>query len=117
MDADEQCQHAFGSTLEFYGFDVDRAVDGAEGLRRIESLQPDVILMDIPMPVLDGVTAVGRLRRDQRTRHLPIVAVTKVSEDEIEGLLDAGFDEVVVKPVDPIRVVQIARKWSRVVRR
>ena len=117
VDDDEQCHQMYGTALEFYGFDVDRATNGAEGIERVASTPPDVVLMDIAMPVLDGLAALRRLRSDQRTRTLPIVAITAtVSVHEIGDLLDAGFCDVLLKPVDPVNVVKVARKWSRAVR-
>jgi CheY-like chemotaxis protein len=115
VDDDEHCHFIFGTALEFYGFDVERAMDGADGVRRMESSLRDVVLMDVAMPVLDGVSAVRQLRADRRTRELPVVAVTaKASVHEIDDLYEAGFDEVLLKPVDPVKVVVAARKWSRV---
>jgi len=114
VDDDEECHQIYGTALEFYGFDVERATNGAEGITRAAASAPDVVLMDIAMPVLDGLTALRSLRTDERTRGLPIVAITaKVSVHEIHDLLDAGFCDVLLKPIDPVSVGKVARKWSR----
>ena len=114
VDDDEHSHYIYGAALEFYGFEVARASNGAEGVQHAEATLPDVVLMDVAMPVLDGVSAMRRLRANRETRHVPIVAVTaKASLHEVDDLYDAGFDEVLLKPIDPIKVVLTARKWSR----
>lgn len=77
------------------------AVDGEQGVRAAVDDVPDLILMDISMPRLDGFAACALLRADPRTRRVPIVAVTAHAiRGDRERILAAGFDGYVSKPID-----------------
>lgn len=86
--------------LAFHGFRVAAAEDGLAGLAQAFELHPDVILMDISMPNLDGLQATGRLKRDRRTRDIPVIAMTAhaLPEERAEARA-AGCDAVLTKPV------------------
>jgi two-component system cell cycle response regulator DivK len=86
--------------LHHHGFETVAARDGATGLELAASAAPDVILLDIDLPDLDGREVLRRLRADPATAHLPIVAVTAYAmEGDREALLDAGFDDYITKPI------------------
>jgi two-component system, cell cycle response regulator DivK len=82
-------------------FDIAVARDGLEGVEAATSAPPDVILMDISLPKLDGYGALARLRADERTRLIPVIAVSAnaMAADRERGLA-AGFDAYVTKPID-----------------
>jgi two-component system cell cycle response regulator DivK len=86
----------------FRKYRVATAADGREALAQAFELLPDVILMDLSLPEIDGWEATRRLKGDERTRHIPIIALTahalKSAHDEA---LAAGCDAVVTKPVMP----------------
>jgi CheY-like chemotaxis protein len=88
--------------LTFRKYRVATAADGLEALAKAFELVPDVILMDLSLPELDGWEATRRLKNDERTRHIPIIALTahalKSAHDEAVA---AGCDAVVTKPVMP----------------
>ena len=85
--------------LESAGHDVRETRDGRECLAEIERDLPDVALLDLSMPVLDGWQVLTELRRGERTRSLPCVAVTAfASEQDRERALAAGFDAFISKP-------------------
>ena len=72
------------------------------GIEMAEQLQPDLILMDIQMPDMDGLTATRVLRADTKTSTIPIVAVTaSVTEKDRREVMEAGCDEHISKPIDP----------------
>jgi CheY-like chemotaxis protein len=97
--------------LRFRGYEVATAADGAEALEQAFALRPDAILMDLSLPAIDGWEATRRLRADQRTRGIKIIALTAHAlETERDRALAAGCDEVVTKPIVP-------RELERVVRR
>jgi CheY-like chemotaxis protein len=74
--------------------------DGPAALQGVPSLLPDVILMDISLPGMDGVEVLSRLRREARLRHIPAIALTAHAMDgDRERLLAAGFDDYVAKPI------------------
>lgn len=87
--------------LEAQGFQVLEAANGLEALEQIEEGFPDLVLMDIQMPLLDGLEAVSKLRENPRFAKLPVIALTAyaMSGDE-EKALRAGFDGYLSKPMD-----------------
>jgi CheY-like chemotaxis protein len=111
VDDDEDCRIIYSTALEAAGFAVAIAENGAEGVQMARELQPDVILLDIAMPVMDGRAAVRALKADVRTRMIPTVAVTAVASLHTRGDLAAdGFDAVLPKPVAPAVVVTAVRQ-------
>ena len=118
VDDEEDLLEMLGYTLEKEGFRVLTARDGAEGLRLARAEEPDLVVLDIMMPRMDGVEATQRLREDARLRLTPILMLTaRTSErDEIDGL-DAGADDYLVKPVSAhlflTRVKALLRRSER----
>lgn len=92
--------------LSFSGFDVVEAATGPDALRTAQDEQPDVILMDLSLPGLDGAEVTRRLRKDDRTRETPVIAFTAhaLPADQ-QRALDAGCDRVLVKPCQPQDIV------------
>lgn len=86
--------------LEMYGFDVDEASNGLEALKAIHEQVPDLILMDIAMPAMDGLTAARKIREEKRFAKLPIIAITAQSEGYRRPAFEAGFDAMISKPID-----------------
>jgi two-component system alkaline phosphatase synthesis response regulator PhoP len=101
-------------TLEREGFRVLTARDGLEGLKAAEAEQPDLFIVDIMMPRMDGVELTNRLREDARLRLTPILMLTARTgeRDEIDGL-DAGADDYLVKPISPRLLVSRLRALLR----
>ena len=88
--------------LAFRGYRVATAEDGMEALDKTRELLPDVILMDLSLPRLDGWEASRRLKGDERTRHIPIIALTAHAlQSARERAVEAGCDAVVTKPCPP----------------
>ena len=83
------------------GYDISFAMDGAEGIRMAAELKPDLILMDLSLPVLDGWEATRRLKAAPETRHIPVIALTShAMVGERERALAAGCDDFDTKPVE-----------------
>lgn len=89
------------------GFDVVMAVDGAEGMSMARSANPDLILMDMSLPVVDGWTATRTLKADASTKGIPVIGLTAHAMDgDREKCLQAGCDEYETKPVDFPRLLE-----------
>jgi two-component system cell cycle response regulator DivK len=87
--------------LENRGYAVVEACDGQEALRLTEQTQPDLLLLDIGMPVLDGFAVVRKIRENPRFASLPVVAVTAYAmQGDREKILSSGFDGYLSKPVN-----------------
>jgi CheY-like chemotaxis protein len=87
--------------LSFRGFEVTEAKDGVEAIELARRLQPEIVLMDLRMPGMDGWEATRRLKRDPQTRHIRVVALTAHAlTPEISAARNAGCDVVVAKPCD-----------------
>ena len=90
-----------GRLLELNGYRVLEAADGREAVRVAERECPDVVLMDLQMPVLDGFTATSLIRRSESIRGVPVIAVSAQSTEEfIAAAALVGCDRFVPKPVD-----------------
>lgn len=92
--------------LKRRGFDVLLAHDGAQGVEIAKAEHPDVVLMDVNLPVMDGWTATGQLKGDASTRDIPIIALTAhAMPGDRDKALQAGCDDYHPKPVDFSRLV------------
>ena len=87
--------------LEIRGYVVEEACDGEEALRMIERAQPDLLLLDIGMPLVDGFGVVSKIRENPRLASLPVVAVTAYAmQGDREKILNSGFNGYLSKPVN-----------------
>ncbi|RWC55233.1 response regulator [Mesorhizobium sp.] len=100
--------------LEANGYEVATAADGEEGLARARELTPDLILLDIMMPKLDGISVVRMLKHDQSLRSTPVILVTAKADtrDVVEGL-DAGGDDYLTKPFEHRALLARVRSMLR----
>src|SRR5919106_2214565 len=101
--------------LELDGFELDTAVDGEDALQKATSHPPDVIILDIMMPRMDGLTALHRLRSQAATASIPIILLTArgLPEDRVRGL-ELGADDYITKPFD---ITELAARVRAVLRR
>ncbi len=86
--------------LESFDCDVIEAKDGYEAVTQAKSIRPDLILMDIAMPIMNGITAAHLIRRSDELASVPIVAVTTYGGEYIDTEDDFGFDRVLQKPLN-----------------
>jgi len=103
-------------SLELVGdFEVELAVSGAEGLAKAGSLLPDLILLDVMMPGMDGPATLRALREQPRTSGIPVIFMTaKVQSHEIAQYLALGALGVIAKPFDPMSLPdQVRRLWNQ----
>lgn len=101
VEDNEMNRDMVGRRLERRGFQVVIAVDGQEGVDMAHSESPDLILMDMSLPVLDGWEATRRIKGDPETKPIPIIALTAhaMSSDRQEAI-DAGCDDYDTKPLE-----------------
>ena len=100
--------------LETRGFRVLEAVNGLDAVARAESDSPDLIIMDVQMPQLDGLSATRRIRKVKELDTVPIVAVSAYGADQFRELaLEAGCDEYVSTPFEPAALEGIIRSLVR----
>lgn len=87
--------------LQFKGYRTVEAVTGTEGVRLAREEKPDLVLMDIQLPDIDGITALGRIRADPLTDKMPVAAVSaSVMPDDQQRIVASGFDAYVTKPIN-----------------
>ncbi|MRI89605.1 response regulator [Aggregicoccus sp. 17bor-14] len=111
VDDYADAREMYAEYLEFSGFRVAEAKNGAEALDKAFALTPDVILMDLSLPVMDGWEATRRLKADERTRAIPVVALTgHALSGHSNGAREAGCDAFVTKPCLPDALVQEVKK-------
>lgn len=101
----------YAEQLILSGFDVIEAGDGAEAIAHTTDRAPDVVLMDLSLPRMDGWEATRRLKGDGRTAHIPIVAMTAHDgAGELQRATDAGCDWFVPKPCPPAALIVEVRR-------
>lgn len=116
VEDNEMNRDMLSRRLERRGFTVLLALDGAEGVAKAKSEAPDLILMDMSLPVLDGWEATRRIRADPATAPIPVIALTAhaMASDE-EQARAAGCDDFDTKPVELPRLLdKIAAQLARV---
>lgn len=105
-DDDEDIVRFVEVNLRLEGFDIHTVSDGESALQAVHDLRPDLVILDVMMPKLDGFQVCQRLRSDSRTKHLSVIMLTakSLSADKVVGLT-AGADDYMIKPFDPIELV------------
>ena len=101
VEDNERNRKLVRTILEFRGYEVIECEDGTPSLELAREHKPALVLMDIQLPVMDGITALRKLREDPETAAIPVVAVTaSVTPGEREKVVAAGFNGYVAKPID-----------------
>ena len=108
----EENRRLLRDLLTSVGYEMIEAVTGEEGLTLAATHVPDLILMDIQLPGLDGYEVTRRLKANPALRHIPVIAVTSyaLSGDEVKAL-EAGCDAYVTKPFDPVELLAKIREY------
>jgi len=102
--------------LQKAGYSVDAVENGAQALEKVKANQYSAVLMDVQMPVLDGLSATQQIRDREKTtgQHIPIIAMTAhAMEGDRERCLDAGMDDYVSKPLEPRVLFNALDRWTR----
>jgi CheY-like chemotaxis protein len=111
VDDYQDAREMYAEYLSFSGFRVAEASNGLEAVEKAFLLQPDVILMDLSLPGMDGWAATRQLKTDERTRRIPVVALTgHALAGASDGARQAGCDAFVTKPCLPDELVLEVRR-------
>ena len=118
IEDDQDMRDLVGAHLEHSGFDVHRAEDGVKGQALALQYSPDLIVLDLMLPKVDGLTLCQRLRRDERTAGIPILMLTALggTKDKVSGF-NSGADDYLTKPFDleelQVRIKALLRRIDR----
>ena len=101
VDDDKNILDLIETSLEDKNLMIERASNGEEALNRISALAPDLVILDVMMPKMDGISAAKKIKSDERYRFIPIIMMTAKDrvEDKVKGL-EAGADDYITKPFD-----------------
>ncbi len=107
VDDEEYIQHILNFSFGAEGYEVITASDGDEAIKKAKEEHPDIIVLDIMMPKMDGYEACRRLKSDPETRGIPVILLTAKGRDVDRKLgREAGADDYVVKPFSPGRLIE-----------
>lgn len=96
------------------GYDLDTAVNGVEALEKIRANKPDLVLMDIMMPQMDGIECLKQIRKDERFKSIKVIVVTTNTEYErVKEAFMAGCDDFITKPVNRVELVSKVEELLR----
>src|SRR5881397_1881006 len=106
VDDDEEIRASLRRSLALEGYKIAQAADGSEALRLAREAPPDLVVLDVMLPEVDGLEVCRRLRRDTSTASVPIIMLTAKSDevDRVVGL-EVGADDYVGKPFSPKELV------------
>lgn len=115
VDDNEEMVQLLGEFLEDAGYDVIKAFEGKEAVEKVEKESPDLVLLDAMMPSMSGFDVTERLKSQERTRLIPIIMLTGLSDvsDKIKGI-EAGVDDFIVKPFNRLELLTRVRSLLRV---
>lgn len=106
VDDDEHDREIYGKMLWYNGFDVIFAEDGAAGLRLARERRPDLLLLDLVMPRMDGLSVCARLKESARTSSIPVIALTGLKRPGLgEKVVETGCLKYLEKPASPVQVL------------
>ena len=110
VEDNEKNMKLLRDVLQASGFETLEATTAEHGIELAAAHRPDLVLMDVQLPGIDGVEALDRLRADQRTAAIPVLAVTaQAMRGDRERFADAGFDGYLAKPVNVLELIDVVK--------
>ena len=95
-------------------YNISEAMDGEQGLEMARSELPDLILLDIALPKLDGLSVVAKLKDEVKTKNIPVIAMTaQAMRGDKERIIEAGCDDYISKPVDAEKIINKIKQWLK----
>jgi DNA-binding response OmpR family regulator len=111
VDDDRVIQQLLEVNLELEGYEVKRASNGDEALKLVRSFKPDVVLLDVMMPKLDGREVCRRIKGDASTADIPVIFLSARAQDmDVNSGLELGAAAYITKPFDPVDLLQTVEK-------
>jgi two-component system alkaline phosphatase synthesis response regulator PhoP len=105
VDDEDDVRRLIEIKLKKAGFDVITATNGQEGLTTAKKEHPDLVIMDVMMPVMDGFTAAARIKKEMKNPPIVIMLTAKGQEDDVMEGLSGGADDYIIKPFAPRELV------------
>lgn len=119
VDDDPDFVEAVRVIVESGGYDVRVAYDGEEGLEAVAAEKPDLIVLDVMMPVLNGHAVCARLKTDKATASIPIILLTAVADRVTTStythrdMLESEAEDYMPKPVEPVELLALIKSWLK----
>ena len=110
VDDEADSRKVLRTYLEIHGFDVEEAEDGYEAVEKALDERPDLVIMDMAMPLVDGVNSARTMREHEALRDIPIIGLTAFGSFYRPRAMDAGCTDVIAKPVDFGRLQPVLSK-------
>ena len=113
VEDDDNAREMFADALRISGYRVRTAADGLAGLRMLESFEPDVVVVDLLLPIASGFDILNELRAIERTHHTPVIAISGNEARLQEAKANPEFFAILAKPFDPQRLVRMVGRAHR----
>ncbi|HDM70702.1 MAG: response regulator [Thermotogae bacterium] len=111
IDDSEVLRRITAFNLQKMGYEIREAIDGVDGLEKIKDFHPDLVLLDIMMPRMDGFTVLKRMSEDPSMKEIPVIVLTaKGGEDDEKEALRLGAIKVLTKPFSPKQLVETVKQ-------
>ena len=112
VEDNEKNRRLIKDVLEYHGYRIIEAANGAEGVQIARERKPALILMDIQMPVMDGMSAAKLIRSDPSMKGISMIALTSFAmKGDKERFLEAGFDDYLAKPIDTRKLPEVVKQY------
>ena len=111
VDDDQVIQQLLEVNLELEGYEIAKASDGEQALEKVRAFDPDLVLLDVMMPKVDGREVCRRIKADPTTAHVPVIFLSARAQDmDVSSGLELGASAYITKPFDPVELLDTVAK-------